>query len=198
MNYKIRLATEFDAAEIARIYEPYVLFTPATFELDPPSLADVRRRVIETLVHFPWLVCERSDGAVMGYAYGAQHRVRVAYQWSVDVSVYVGDDHQRLGVGKALYRALVNILSLQGYCTAYAGITLPNDASVRLHESVGFTKVGIFRDTGYKLGEWRDVGWWELQLRAYEHSPSVPAAFNTIVLSKPVNELLEQKHELLV
>jgi L-amino acid N-acyltransferase YncA len=190
MRYIVRLATEFDAPQIQNIYEPYVIETPATFELDAPDVSDIRRRVIETLVHYPWLVCEDSDGAILGYAYGSQHRVRSAYQWSADVSVYVDRRYHGLGVGKSLYKGLLGILALQGYCTAYAGITLPNPSSVRLHEGLGFTKVGVFKDTGFKLGEWRDVGWWELQLRQYDINPKTPVPFTAIAQSRKVLELL--------
>jgi phosphinothricin acetyltransferase len=193
MKHIVRLATEYDAAQIQAIYEPYVASTPISFELDPPDASDMRRRIVETLVQYPWLVCESPEGAILGYAYGSQHRVRVAYQWSVDVSIYIGEQYHRMGAGSALYKSLLALLTMQGYCTAYAGITLPNDASVRLHESVGFTKVGVFKDTGYKLGEWLDVGWWELQLRSYDRSPKPPVPFASIALSGPVRQLLEGK-----
>ncbi len=193
MNYTVRLATEFDAPDIQRIYEPYVTDTPVTFEVAAPDVSDIRRRLIETLIHYPWLVCENSDGAVLGYAYASQHRVRMAYQWSADVAVYVDPFYHRLGVGSAMYRVLLSILTLQGYCTAYAGITLPNESSVRLHESLGFTKIGVFHDTGYKLGEWRDVGWWELQVRTYDLTPQPPIPFARIAGTLDVQHLLETK-----
>ena len=180
MKHIVRLATEYDAAQIQAIYEPYVASTPISFELDPPDASDMRRRIVETLVQYPWLVCESPEGAILGYAYGSQHRVRVAYQWSVDVSIYIGEQYHRMGAGSALYKSLLALLTMQGYCTAYAGITLPNDASVRLHESVCFTKVGVFKDTGYKLGEWLDVGWWELSLQTREIPVDSPRALPSV------------------
>jgi phosphinothricin acetyltransferase len=196
MIVTVRPATEFDAARIAAVYEPYVLNSPATFELDPPGGDDMRRRIIETMVHYPWLIAESNDGSIVGYTYASQHHVRMAYQWSVDVSIYIDERYHRRGVGTVLYKPLLEILSFQGYCTAYAGITLPNEGSVKLHESVGFKKVGVFQDTGYKLGAWRDVGWWDLQLRAYDLSPKEPVPFNHIAASPLILSMMEPKFTL--
>jgi phosphinothricin acetyltransferase len=107
-----------------------------------------------------WLVAV-VDGAVAGYAYGSQHRTRAAYASSCDVAVYVGPAHGRHGIGRALYAELLPVLADKGYHAAFAGIALPNDASVGLHEAMGFTPVGIYREVGWKLGGWRDVGWWQ-------------------------------------
>jgi phosphinothricin acetyltransferase len=190
MNYSVRVATEYDAAQIQAIYEPYVLSTPISFELDPPDVSDMRRRIVETTVHYPWLLCENSEGAILGYAYASQHHVRAAYQWSVDISIYVEEAYHRMGVGSALSKGLLEILALQGFCTACSCITMPNDPSIALHESLGFTKVGIFRDSGYKLGNWLDVGWWELQLRNYDNTPKVPAPFASMASSQQVRDIL--------
>jgi L-amino acid N-acyltransferase YncA len=166
----IRLATSDDAAGVAAIYRPIVASSPSSFEVDPPDEQEMRRRIQETLILYPWLVCEHR-GRVVAYAYAARHRARAAYQWSVDTSVYVHPDVQRCGIGRALYRSLVRILAAQGYVNAYAGITLPNAASVGLHESVGFEAVGVYRRVGHKLGAWHDVGWWQLGLQP---SPALP------------------------
>ena len=106
---------------------------------------------------------------VVGYAYGSQHRDRASYRWSADVTVYVSADHHRRGIGRALYEPLLRLLAAQGYHEACAGITLPNDASVGLHEALGFVPVGVYRDIAFKHGEWRSVGWWQRTLR--EHRP---------------------------
>lgn len=161
---KIRLATERDAGEIAAIYAPVVRDTVISFEFEPPTGDEMCRRIRGTLESLPWLVFER-EGRISGYAYAAAHRSRAAYQWCVDVSAYVHADERRRGVGRALYTSLLSVLVLQGYYNAYAGITLPNPASVGLHESVGFRPVGVYREIGYKLGAWHDVGWWQLALR---------------------------------
>jgi phosphinothricin acetyltransferase len=173
---RIRVAAPSDAEAIAAIYAPVVRETYISFELEPPTADEMRRRVVQTLERHPWLVHER-DGQVLGYAYGSEHRSRAAYQWSVDASVYVDRRLQRAGVGRALYGVLFRLLRLQGYYGAYAGIALPNAASVGLHESLGFEPVGVYRAVGYKLGAWRDVGWWRLELRAPEAEPRPPLRF---------------------
>ena len=107
-----------------------------------------------------WLVAER-DGAVAGYAYGSPHRERAAYSSSCDVAVYVDPVHARQGIGRALYAQLLPLLATRGFHAAFAGIALPNEGSVALHEAMGFVPVGIYREVGWKLGGWRDVGWWQ-------------------------------------
>lgn len=165
MTAVIRFACETDAEQIAQIYAPYVTDTPVSFELEPPTSEQMWQRVHDVMERLPWLVCER-EGQVMGYVYAGPHRSRPAYQWSVDVAVYIHKHHHRRGVGRALYTSLFELLRLQGYYNAYAGITLPNAASVGLHEALGFEPVGVYCATGYKLGAWHDVGWWQLPLRA--------------------------------
>lgn len=169
----IRFATPADAAQIQAIYAPFVRDTPVSFELDPPDEAEMQARVVKTLATHPWLVLERG-GEVAGYAYASVHRERPGYQWSVDVSCYVGAEHRRRGIGRRLYLALFRVLRAQGFFNAYAGIALPNVASVALHESVGFLPVGIYRGVGFKLGRWHDTGWWSLRLQELPDSPAPP------------------------
>jgi phosphinothricin acetyltransferase len=133
----------------------------------------------DTLVRFPWLVWEDA-GEIKGYAYASEHRTRKAYQWSVEVSVYVREDARRLGVARALYGRLFEVLKRQGFYNAYAGIALPNDASVALHESLGFQKIGVYKAVGHKFGAWRDVGWWSLTLQEYNDSPKPPVNFEDL------------------
>ncbi|MGK3982526.1 arsinothricin resistance N-acetyltransferase ArsN1 family B [Sorangium sp. So ce136] len=168
----LRMAHAGDAAAVAAIYAPSVS-GPTSFELEPPTAAEMAARIAGVLAHAPWLVLER-DGMVVGYAYGARHRDRAAYQWSVDTSVYIDAAHHRTGVGRALYRALLQLLRLQGFYVAHAGVTLPNPASVGFHEALGFEPIGVYRDVGYKQGAWRDVGWWRLALRAPDGPPASP------------------------
>ena len=170
----IRLATESDAEAIERIYAPFVLYTAVSFETEPPGVDEMRSRILKILARLPWLVCE-SAGGVIGYAYASRHKERAAYGWSVDVTVYIHEDHRRHGVGKALYTSLLAVLRLQGFYNAYAGITLPNPGSVGLHEAMGFTPVGVYRAVGYKLGRWHDVGRWQLALRDHSTAPAAPA-----------------------
>ncbi|HUR14929.1 MAG TPA: arsinothricin resistance N-acetyltransferase ArsN1 family B [Mycobacteriales bacterium] len=157
----IRPATASDAAAVAAVYAVYVLGSVATFEEVPPTADEVRGRLANGL---PWLVAEE-DGAVVGYAYAGPHHPRAGYRWSVTVSVYVDAEHHGRGLGKALYGELLPLLAELGYIRAFAGITLPNDASVGLHEALGFTPVGVYRSTGFKHGQWRDVGWWQRALQ---------------------------------
>ena len=159
----LRLAAAGDAEGVRSIYAPYVRDTWVSFEADVPSADEIAGRIGAASPRFPWLVAD--DGAaVAGYAYASAHRSRTAYQWSVEVSVYVAESHRRRGLARALYGALLDVLRLQGFTNAYAGIALPNAASVGFHEAVGFEPVGVYRGVGFKMGAWRDVGWWALRL----------------------------------
>ncbi len=170
---QIRVASRQDAEGILAIYAPIVSETSISFELEPPRVEEMQRRIETTLAKLPWLVCE-ADGQIMGYAYASRHRERAAYQWSVDVSVYVAEAARGQGLGRKLYAPLLGILEDLGYCSALAGIALPNPASVGLHEAMAFKPIGIYRNIGYKLGAWRDVGWWQKQLMEYADSPEPP------------------------
>jgi phosphinothricin acetyltransferase len=178
---KIRLATADDAERIHAIYAPYVRDTVISFELDVPGVEEIRKRITATLPAHPWLVLER-DGRIAGYAYASTHRERRAYQWAADVSCYVAPEFQRQGIGRALYTALLRILRAQGFCNAYAGIALPNAASVGLHESAGFRAVGVYRGVGFKLGRWHDVGWWGCALGELPATPRPPAPLDELGL----------------
>ena len=173
MKTAIRLAAESDAGQIQAIYAPIVESTCISFETEAPSIDEMGSRIRSVLQSFPWLVCEQ-DGAILGYAYAGRHRDRAAYQWSVDVSVYVHPSHHGRGIGQALYGQLLRILAAQGFYNAYAGITLPNAASVRLHEKMGFSWLCTYREVGFKQGAWRDVGWWHLGLRPRHQEPAPP------------------------
>jgi L-amino acid N-acyltransferase YncA len=185
----IRLAVEADAAAIADVYRPIVESTPISFETSAPDELEMRRRLAETLPAYPWLVCE-IDGRVAGYAYAGRHRARAAYQWSVDTSIYIGAPHRRSGLGRGLYTSLFAILTAQGFFGAYAGITLPNAASVALHERLGFTAVGIYRNVGYKCGAWHDVGWWQLPLRAAADPLDAPLTMAAVRRHPDWNQML--------
>jgi L-amino acid N-acyltransferase YncA len=173
---KLRIATPADAAAVHAIYAPVVATTPISFELEVPTVETLAARIAATLPQFPWLVAEDAAGGLSGYVYASRHRERAAYQWAVDVSAYVHERARGQGVGKRLYTALLGLLREQGYCQAFAGIALPNAASVALHESVGFRALGVYRDVGFKLGRWHDVGWWQCPL-ARPDTPSLPRPF---------------------
>jgi L-amino acid N-acyltransferase YncA len=161
---QIRTARPEDGAALAAIYRPYVLNTAISFEHVPPTADEMGERIVATLAACPFLVFEEEDG-VLGYAYGGPHRARPAYRWSVDVTVYAAPHAHRRGLGLALYTELLDRLTRQGFHAAFAGIALPNDKSVGLHEALGFHHLGTYREVGFKFGRWHDVGWWRRTLR---------------------------------
>ncbi|MHA0363650.1 arsinothricin resistance N-acetyltransferase ArsN1 family B [Sphingomonas aquatilis] len=156
----IRSATPTDAAAIQAIYAPFVQHTAISFEEHPPSVADMEQRIAYALREQQFIVHEEG-GAIQGYAYSSPHRTRPAYRTSIDVSVYLAPAAHRQGIGRALYTKLLHGAVRQGYHAAFAGIALPNHASVGLHEAMGFTLVGVYRQVGQKFGRWHDVGWWQ-------------------------------------
>lgn len=172
----IRPATPDDAPAALAIYAPIVRDTTISFELESPTVDEMRDRITATLRSLPWLVSTDSLGAIDGYAYASQHRARAAYRWSVDVTAYVHADCRRRGVGKRLYEALLVELARLGYFQAFAGIALPNAASIALHEALGFVHIGTYRGVGYKHGAWRDVGWWQRPIQP-PREPTPPIAF---------------------
>lgn len=160
----IRSVNSEDTKSILEIYEPYVLDSPTSFETEIPSLHAFKARIQDYTAKFPWIVFE-ANGEVVGYAYASSHRSRCAYEWSVESSVYVHPQHQGKGIGTKLYKELFRLLKIQGVVNIFAGITLPNEGSVKLHETLGFEQIGKFKDVGFKQGKWWDVGWWQLQLQ---------------------------------
>jgi L-amino acid N-acyltransferase YncA len=170
----IRMAGLGDAGAVAEIYRPYVTDGVTSFEVTPPSAAEMARRIEAVLALAPWLIALDEAGAPIGYAYASRASEREAYQWLVDASVYIRAGHHRRGVGRALYGALFPLLRLQGFYVVHAGVTLPNAASVGLHESFGFRPIGVYPAVGWKLGAWRDVGWWNLPLQERPATPAPP------------------------
>lgn len=170
----IRLATLEDAPALLAIYAKYIR-TPITFEYDLPSQKEFAQRIGETLPDYPYLVCER-QGCPVGYAYAHRQKERAAYQWNAELSVYLDPDNTSRGLGKAMYRALMELLLLQGIRTVYGGVTLPNAKSEGLHQSLGFSWLGTFHHTGYKNGTWHDVAWFEKALAqgGLDPAPFVP------------------------
>jgi phosphinothricin acetyltransferase len=178
----VRLASPGDGDAIARIYRPVVRDTSISFETEPPTGEVMAERIKTTLASHPYLVADRG-GEVVGYAYASRHRERAAYRWSVDVTVYVAPHAHRTGVGRALYGPLLSILRAQGFHSAFAGIALPNTGSVALHEAMGFTLVGIYRNVGFKHGKWHSVGWWGLELVDVVEEPRELLALSSLDLS---------------
>jgi L-amino acid N-acyltransferase YncA len=159
-----------DAAACLAIYAPYVEATPISFEEEAPGLETFAGRIRSAQQRHRFLVAEDA-GAIAGYAYAGVHRTRAAYRWTTEVAVYVARERHRSGVGRRLYENLFDRLREQNYRLAVAGVTLPNDASVGLHEALGFRKVGVFPRIGWKFGRWHDVGWWSLDLHAPADEP---------------------------
>lgn len=159
----VRSATSEDAAACAAVYRPHVLGTPATFETEPPGAAETARRIAAAQEHHAWLVLEEDD-QVVGFAHGGPHRPRPAYRWSCETTVYLAPGATGRGLGRALYRALLERLADRGLLTATALVALPNPASEALHASLGFSRVGVLPRVGWKLGAWHDVAWFHRPL----------------------------------
>ncbi len=176
----LRLANEDDASAVQAIYAPYVRDTAISFETEPPPVEEMRRRMRNALEQAPWLVCERA-GEVIGYAYAGRFHARAAYQWAVEVTVYVHPASHRSGVGRVLYTALLDALRLQGFRAAVGIIALPNPASVGLHERLGFRRVALLPAIGFKHDRWHDVGWWRLELRELANPPEPPRPLAAVV-----------------
>jgi len=163
-----------DAPGLLLIYAPIVKASCISFEYVPPALKEMRDRIKTGSQNYPWLAAADDNGNILGYAYACSWRVRRAYQWSTEVSVYIHPDHQRKGIATALYAALLKQLKAQGYVVAYAAITLPNPESTRFHHALGFRPSGRFEACGYKLGSWHDVEFWGLDLAPRESNPENP------------------------
>jgi phosphinothricin acetyltransferase len=172
-SMKIRLASDTDCPGILRIYAPYVLNTEFSFETEVPSESEFRSRMGTILRRFPWIVCE-VGGTIIGYSYASPHRERSAYAWSCDCSVYVDPEFHSKRIGKALYTCLFDILRQQGYYSVFAGVSLPNEKSCALHESMGFYTVGVYHNAGFKSGRWIDTKWFGLKLRDPVPFPEKP------------------------
>lgn len=181
----IRMANPTDGERLAAIYAPAVTERATSFELVAPDGAEMARRVTALTARTPWLVLEEG-GRVVGYAYASPHRDRPAYQWSVEVSAYIDAAAHRSGHGRALYAALFEILAAQGFVNAYAGITLPNPASVGFHTAMGFGEVGVYRGVGHKLGRWHDVMWLHRPLALKRDDPEPPRPLALVLASRPL------------
>lgn len=159
----IRPVRSTDAQALADLYNPYVRDTTITFEEEAVSAEEMAARIEKVTATYPWLVWEE-QGRVLGYAYASAWRARAAYRHSAETAIYVGRGQQGKGLGTALYRALLDELRARGFHLVLGGLALPNEASVRLHEKLGFRKAGHMREAGRKFGRWIDVGFWELLL----------------------------------
>jgi L-amino acid N-acyltransferase YncA len=176
---EVRIANSNDARELLEIYKPFILTTAFTFETEVPYLSEFSSRIIKYLEKYPWIVCV-VNGQIAGYAYASGHRDRDAYQWTCECSVYIHDNFKGKGIGRHLYTTLFEILKYQGFRNVYAGITIPNEASEKMHAKCGFELFAVYENIGYKLGAWHKVGWWKLQLNGYDLLPPPPKRFSEI------------------
>ncbi|MFL6863112.1 MAG: GNAT family N-acetyltransferase [Allosphingosinicella sp.] len=177
---RTRRATAQDAAAIASVYAPYVMASVVSFETEAPDEAEMRGRIEALGDLYPWLVACDEDGRLCGYAYGCAFRARPAYRFAVETTVYVADHAHRRGTGSLLYRALLAVLEAQGFAQAIGAITIPNQASVALHERLGFRQTGVYERVGFKFGEWRSVSLWQRGLAPLSTRPEEPRPVSAI------------------
>lgn len=178
-NYNIRLISIDDAEAVLAIYAPYIQNTNISFEYEVPTLMEFKQRVERIIKEYPWLVCEH-ENKIVGYAYGGQHRARTAYKWSVESAIYIAEDFCGKGAGKLLYTKLFEQLRQQGFVNVFAGMTLPNEKSERLHRACGFKDIGVFKHIGYKNNEWHDVRWMQLDLGEHKDEMELPKSINDL------------------
>ncbi|MFC4436237.1 MULTISPECIES: GNAT family N-acetyltransferase [Natrialbaceae] len=190
MDASIRVASSDDAAAVRDIYAPFCESSAVTFEETPTTTSEMADRISSTLEEHPWLVCE-IDGEVAGYAYAGPLRKRRAYQWVVELSVYVADSARRSGVGEALYESLFAVLERQGIRDAYAVTTLPNPATVGFHERLGFERLVDFPAMGYVENDWQDVAWWRRRIAEKSADPDRARPFPSVREDADFEELLE-------
>jgi phosphinothricin acetyltransferase len=172
------------------VYKPYVETTANTFEYEVPLLQEYKGRVEAVLPGYPWLVCE-ADGKIIGYAYGHKHRDRTAYQWSPESTIYLSQDYHGKGIARILYEALFAILKLQGFINVYAGVLSTNTGSNKLHRAMGFGEIGLFKNIGYKLGEWHSNIWYELAIREHMQDPATPKTMAEIIRTEKFMEIMD-------
>lgn len=175
----LEFANTDDAVAILKIYDYYVKETIVTFECETPSISEFQDRILKIASFYPYLVC-RDRGEIVGYSYAHRHKERAAYQWNAELSVYVDRRFQRCGIGKALYTALIGLLRLQNIQNVYGGVALPNPNSENLHGHLGFTKLGIYRETGYKFDAWHDVAWFEKAIGDHRNKPKAVVPISEI------------------
>lgn len=192
----IRLVSEDDCASMLDIYAPYITGTFITFECQVPTVQEFAKRVRSISEIYPWIVCQ-IDGCLAGYAYASRHHERVAYQWSVNLSVYIKNEYQRKGLARALYTTLFDLLRHLGYFRGLACITHPNSKSEGFHRDFGFKQVGLYHNVGYKLGRWHDVAWFEMAIKEPSQDPPDPLPVKSAGKAA-VNAILQKNTALII
>lgn len=193
-NLSIRLVSISDAAELLKIYAPYVLQTSFTPESQIPSLKSFQDKINQTIPVYPYLVCIMNE-KIVGYACAHKYRQASGHQWSVETSVYCAQDMQGKGIASKLYKTFFEILKLQNFINVFAGIILPNDRSVAFHQKFNFTKVGIFEKGIYKSGVWHDVLWMQLALCPHPKNPSLPVPLPEIIHTESFKKIMAQAND---
>ena len=193
-KYSIRLIAEEDADEVLNVYQYFVDHTVVSFEYEAPTRDEYRQRIITTTEKYPWLVCLH-DNNIIGFAYASTHRHRAAYQWSPESTIYFAADFHTKGIGRIIYETLFQLLKLQGFYNVFAGITLPNEKSVGLHMALGFKEVGVFRNIGYKQGNWHHTHWFQLDLAQHILDPPAPRKLNEVVSTTAFQSILATANE---
>ncbi len=168
----IRPFTLADCAPTADLVNIYINTTAIHFGTEPQGADYFEKLWTTTRDRYPWLTATTDDGAYAGFAKAGVWRDRTAYSWTPETAIYITRAAQGRGIGVALYRALLDELRTRGFHSAVAGITLPNAASVRVHEAVGFVPAGVIRQAGHKFNAWHDVGFWQVLLRDADHTPN--------------------------
>jgi phosphinothricin acetyltransferase len=197
MPTKIRIASAFDGSQIHAIYAPAVSEEPTSFETEVPAVDEIVRRIDDTLAMYPYIVADR-EGEIVSFVYARRWRVRWAYDWDAELTVFVKEGHEGRGIGRAMMTALTRLLAAQGFANALAAVTVPNDASTRFHESMGFHRAAVFPAAGYKLGAWHTVECWWKQLADLPDEPQPPIPFKTFAQFPECERILVEATEMLV
>ncbi len=190
-NYTIRLITTKDAEAALNVYAPYVMHTGISFEYEVPTIEEFRQKIEKITSQYPWLVCE-CEGEIAGYAYGSTHRDRKGYTWSPESTVYLNERFHRKGIARVLYSALFEMLKLQGYYNVFAGVLVTNEKSVEFHRAVGFEDIGLFKNIGYKLGEWHTNLWLQYELQKPVSEPAEPIAIGELMKTEKFFEIMNK------
>lgn len=169
-NIKFRMADVLDTEDILEIYKPYVTDTVITFEYEVPTVEDFKNRIEDISLEYPYIVCIYKD-KIIGYAYAHKYAKRAAYQWDVEISIYLDIDYRNFGIGKILYKKVIKILKLQNIQNIYACVTSANSQSIKFHEKLGFEFIGVFKNTGYKFDKWHDITWFGMSINDKNRKP---------------------------
>lgn len=195
-KYAIRLIQQSDTQEVLTIYQYYVQNTIISFEYEAPTMEEYLERIKVNTEKYPWLVCLKNN-KIIGFAYGSTHRYRTAYQWSPESTIYLVSNFHTKGIGRILYQTLFDLLKLQGYYNVFAGVALPNDKSIGFHKAMKFEEIGLFKNVGYKHGNWRHTHWFQLQLNDYNLAPKNPNMLIEMIHQEEFKNTLIRANELL-